>query len=473
MFSEQNAKLDYEEIFDTYKEPLSQSPQLDVMFENYLALVNRLKNDLTGLREELVYHKKVHGDITDSLDEFFSIQRLSSIITQSLEVDEIVDKLDEIAQKVIPHHRSEVFLLGDLGLEPVKDKSDPDFSLLLENMKDEGILDWLWEQAHPIVVPLSDFMVSDQLHFESGSMVIAPMLQEQTGMGVYLIHTEKEQAKFSFRDLELLNILTQQAAIGIQYTLLYQKLERTHEALKRSQSRLMQTIKLATVGELAGGIAHEINNPLQIILGNVQMAMMGYKTEESLKIVESQAMRIANIVRGLLSMARQNAVSSTEYLEVNTLIVNTINLVRSQIEKRGIVINTELEEKLPVVQGSSIYFQQILLNFILHSKKQIGKNGTLSIRSSRIDDDWVKIELQDSGIPMPPEYIQKVMDPFEDMENSTEMNLGLTVSVQMLSDIGGQIEIKSGKDIGNLVTMQIPKSTKSEESYGSEAALSN
>jgi len=463
MFSEPFAQLNANEIFDIYKEPLKEAPQLDVVFENYLVLVNQLKNDFNGLRDELEHHKKIHGEIADSLDEFFTIQRLSSIITQSLEYRQIVANLDEIAIKVIPHTDSEVFLFDNEILTPVSENLKSDFTLLIHNMQEEGILDWLWEQAHPIVVPLSDFVIRDQLSFQSGNVVIAPMIQNQEALGVYLLHTEKEQAQFSFRDLELLNILTQQAGIGIQYTRLYKSLERTHEALKKSQTSLMQTIKLATVGELAGGIAHEINNPLQIILGNIQMALMGFKTEESLKIVETQAMRIANIVRGLLSMAKQNNVSATEYLEINPLILNTLNLVRSQIEKRGIEIKTELAEKLPVVQGSSVYFQQILLNFILHSKKQIGKQGSILIRSEMVDSEWIQLELVDSGVPMPMEYIDKILDPFENMDNSMEMNLGLTVSVQMLHDIGGKISINSVKDTGNRIVMQIPKYGKRGE----------
>jgi len=246
---------------------------------------------------------------------------------------------------------------------------------------------------------------------------------------------------------------------------LFKKLERTHEALKNSQARLMQTIKLATVGELAGGIAHEINNPLQIILGNVQMALMGYKTENNLKIVEAQAIRIANIVRGLLSMAKQNSISKSEYIEINSLIVNTLNLVRGQIEKRGIKLNLELADKLPLVKGSSIYFQQIFLNFILHAKKQIDQNGTIFIRSYQGENSNIFVEIRDTGIPMPSEYIEKILDPFKEMSNSTEMNLGMSVSVQMVRDIGGEISIDSAENKGNNITIQIPKVNKDEVNY--------
>lgn len=465
MFSETIARGNVERIFDTYKVSSKDELQLDVVVENYLATINQMQSELNELREELDYHKKIHGEITDSLDEFFTIQRVSSIITRSLEYSQIEQNLDDITQKIISHTTSGVFLREEDTYFPVSGGSNADFELIIQNMQEEGILDWLWERGQPIVVPLCDFAICDDLTLKKGNIVVAPMMDAQTGMGVYLLHTEKDHSQFSFRDLELLNILTQQAGIAMQYTRLYKKLENTHEALKKSQSKLMQTIKLATVGELAGGIAHEINNPLQIILGNAQMAMMGYKTEESLKIVESQAMRIANIVRGLLSMAKQKTVSSSEYLEINPLIMNTLNLVRGQIEKRGIKIETEMAEKLPVIRGSSIYFQQILLNFILHAKKQIEHNGSLKIKSRRFGDKGIQIEIQDSGLPMPEQYIEKIMNPFDNIENSTEMNLGLTVSVQMIHDIGGQVQIESDPEYGNKVTIQLPRGINKENEY--------
>jgi signal transduction histidine kinase len=470
MFSESDEKLDVQEFFNNYKEPAEKSPQLDVIIEHYLSLMNHLKQDLNVLREDLTEHKKIKGEISDSFEEFLSIQKLSAIITQSQAHQQIAETLDEICQKVIPHDNYELFSKVDNRLEPIKKKPEADFLLLLKSIQEEGILDWLWDQGHPIVVPVTDFLIYDKLRFRLGNIIISPMIINNQGVGIYLFYAKKEQANFSLRDLELLNILTQQAAIAIQYTNMYTKLEKAHESLKSSQHQLMRSLKLATVGELAGGIAHEINNPLQIIMGNIQVARMGHKVEESLKVIETQAMRIANIVRGLLNMARQNNnESSSEFIEVNSLIMNTVNLVRGQIEKRNIDINLDLGKKIPVLKCSSVYFQQVLLNFILHAKKQINQDGTLDISSSVDKNNWIHIEIIDSGAALPREYVQKVMDPFSDLENSTETNLGLTVSVQMIRDLGGVVKIESTDESGNKIIIKIPKGTEKMSDQGKEA----
>ncbi|GAB4337244.1 MAG: hypothetical protein Kow0037_19700 [Calditrichia bacterium] len=471
MFSGMEQTMNLDEVFNNFREDDHSDSDLDIIVEKYLTMVQQLRNELGSLKEELDHQKKMHGEISDSLDEFFTIQRLSSIITKSLEYEKIFQDLDEIAQRVIPHTAGEVFLLEDGEWRSLNKVPNPDMLLILNNMREEGILDWLWEQNHPIVIPVADFMVFDELENSHGNIVIAPLMRNQEGMGVYLLHTEKDQAQFSFRDLELLNILTQQAAIAMEYTRLYRRLEKAHEALKQSQSRLMQTIKMATVGELAGGIAHEINNPLQIILGNVQMALMGYKTEKSLKVVEEQAMRIANIVRGLLSMARQKTVSASEFLEVNPLIMNTINLVRGQIEKRGIEIVTNFQEKLPIIQGSSIQFQQILLNFLLNAKNQIGRNGKIEISTTLENENTIRLEIVDSGQPLTEDYIQKIIDPFGSLDGSTEMNLGLTVSIQMVRDLSGDVSIESRQDAGNKITILLPRKIKHEGQNEADAIM--
>ena len=201
MFSESDEKLDVQEIFNSYKEPAEKSPQLDIIIEHYLSLMNHLKQDLNGLREDLTEHKKIRGEISDSLEEFISIQKLSAIITQSQSNQKIAQTLDDITQKVIAHDDFELFFLENDELEPVSKKPKSDFLMLLNSIQEEGILDWLWEQGHPIVVPVSDFLIYDQLKFKSGNIIISPMILNNRGMGIYLFYSKKEQANFSLRDL--------------------------------------------------------------------------------------------------------------------------------------------------------------------------------------------------------------------------------------------------------------------------------
>ena len=182
MFSEADEKLDVQEIFNNYKEPAEKSPQLDIIIEHYLSLMNHLKQDLNGLREDLTEHKKIRGEISDSLEEFLSIQKLSSIITQSQSHQQIAQTLDDITQKVIAHDDSELFFLEKEVLEPIGKKPNPDFLMLLNSIQEEGILDWLWEQGHPIVVPVNDFLIYDKLKFKSKNPLKARWVKYKNGL---------------------------------------------------------------------------------------------------------------------------------------------------------------------------------------------------------------------------------------------------------------------------------------------------
>ncbi|UCF65016.1 MAG: GAF domain-containing protein [bacterium] len=448
--------LDIEEIFDTFKEPDAKVPRIDVIIENYLSVVSQLKKDLSTLKDDLTQHRKSDTGFTDSLAEYLRVQSLSSIITQHLELSEIWEKLEGFSQTVVPLLRSEIFLWEDDKYEGISQKNSPDFKLIVNCAHEEGIIKWLYEQKHPVVVPLSDFMIYDKLRKKKGNVIIIPLLDNDQGIGVFIVLVEKNKSSFSIRDLEYLNVLAQQAALAIIFKRMNNGIDTKQKLLGQMQTRFMKLLRLATVGELAGGIAHEINNPLQIIMGNVQMARMGHKLEESLGIIEKQSVRIANIVRGLLNMARQDQESFSEFLEINPLIVNTVNLIRGQMEKREIQVELDLKNKIPAIQGNSIYFQQILLNFLLHAKMQINHNGSIAITTRVEDDEWIVLEISDSGVPMPSEYIEKVIDPFSELENSQELNLGLTVSVQMVQEIGGEVEFQPQKKTGNRIIIKIP-----------------
>ncbi len=470
MFSELEDQMEVEEIFETFKEPLEKTPKIDIIIEHYLSLVSQLKKDLNLLRQDLTHHKKMSDDLLDPLEEYQTIQKLSALVNPNVEIDQIVAALDGATKKVIGYKGSEVFLQEEENLTAVGSKVRRDFQLIIDCAKEEGIINWLWEQGHPMVVPLSDFIVYDKLKKKKGNVIIVPLLEGTRGIGVYILLTDKDKSTFSMRDLELINIYARQTALAIQHYRMRQMLECRKEQLSQFKSRLMQLSRLATIGELSAGIAHEINNPLQIIMGNVQMARMGHRPEESLEIIEKQSGRIANIVRGLLTMTRPKQESSFEYLEVNPLIVNTMNLVRGQIEKRNIKVNLDLQKNLPVIQCGSIYFQQILLNFILHAKTQIGQNGSMDICSKSEGKETLVIEVRDSGVPVPPEYIANVMDPFKSLENAAEVNLGLTVSVQMVQDLGGEVTISYNKKTGNVITMRIPSYISTQKSEQKKVA---
>jgi len=443
------------------------SNKIESMLENYVVLTGKLKAEIAKLKEDLSHQKKLHGDIADSLDEFLTIQKASEIITQYLDYEKIAGEFLGLCHQVLDFDEGRVYICDQNSWRAADDSRRHAFDRVVQSMQEEGIIEWIWQQKHGIVIPVSELIISEQLENFHGNLVITPLIINDKGLGICLFHTHKEQANFSLRDLELLNLLTQQAAIAIQYTGLYKDLETTHLDLKNSQAQLMQAIKLATVGDLAGGIAHEINNPLQIILGKIQIARFSKNADDALQIVETQAMRIATIVRGLLSLARNRSTEAKEFIEINPLINSTLNLIRGQIEKRAIKIEMEMGEKIPIIVGNSSYLQQIILSFLLNAKKTMTSGGLLKIRTEYWNDKWIKIEFSDTGVALKDAEIEAALHPFAPGSPPSEasQNLGLVVSVEMIREIGGEVEIESGPESGNRIIIKIPKSTREEMVY--------
>jgi signal transduction histidine kinase len=469
MHSELHDNLDIDEVFETYKESDEATPRIDVIIEHYLSVVNKLKKDLNILKNDLTQQQRENAEYSFPVEEYHHVQALSAIITQSMDNEQVRKKLEQVSKKFIPLLRSEIFIREEDQYIPAGIQSTQDLKLIATCAHDEGITQWLYEQKHAVVVPLTDFLIYDRLRKKKGNVIIVPMLNNDQGIGIYIILVEKDKSSFSIRDLELLNILTQQATLAILFNQMKKTVENKERILEHIQNRMMRILRLATVGELAGGFAHEINNPLQIIMGNVQMARMGHKLEKSLEVIEKQSVRIANIVRGLVNMVQQNQESTSELFEINPLIVNTVNLIHGQLEKREIAVELDLKNKIPAMQGSSIYFQQILLNFILHAKMQIGRIGSIHISTRVEEDEWIVLKINDTGVPMPSEYIEKVIDPFSELENSQEVNLGLTVSVQMVQEKGGTVQFQPKKNTGNLITIKIPIESLDKQHIKEEA----
>jgi len=234
---------------------------------------------------------------------------------------------------------------------------------------------------------------------------------------------------------------------------------------------LMQMARMAAAGEIAGGVAHEINNPLQVILGRVQIAKMGKLTVKNLDVIEAQAKRIAAIVRGFQALARGGTQSAKEMVDVKKIIDDLIELVQGQFYKRNIQIETEIANDLPVIWGDVTHFQQLFLNFILSAKKRIEHDGTIQISVKRENKRDLLLEIFDSGSILSKETRQKISESFTGttIQYVKDGCLTLAISAQMVRSIGGKVEVQSNSPAGNLVIITLPVPEQKDVVNGSKA----
>jgi two-component system NtrC family sensor kinase len=234
--------------------------------------------------------------------------------------------------------------------------------------------------------------------------------------------------------------------------------ERTKE-LREMQDYLIRSEKLASLGKMAAGIAHEINNPLTSILINTHLMLEKCEKKdanyENLTLIADETSRCAQIVKGLLEFARQSPPEKTKS-DINELIDRTTQLLENQASFQNVKIIKNLEVGLPQILLDKTKIQQVFWNLMLNACAAMPKGGNLTI-ISRLDDDrkYVEIVFVDAGVGIPRENINKLFDPFFTTKSSGT-GLGLAVSYGIVQQHDGKIEVKSEVGQGSVFTVKLP-----------------
>ncbi|HWR90878.1 MAG TPA: ATP-binding protein, partial [Desulfobacterales bacterium] len=240
---------------------------------------------------------------------------------------------------------------------------------------------------------------------------------------------------------------------------------------KNLQRQLVNAEKLASLGTLAAGVAHEINNPLGVILGFCELLLRkadpGSQQHEDLKTIERQGLLCKETVENLLSFARAEK-QPRDSSDLNACIEEITKIVRHLLEKNSIILELHLGENLPAVKGDARQLQQVFLNLITNAMAAMETGGTLTIhsfldRSAR----WAVVQFQDTGIGIPPEHLDHIFEPFFTTKPEGQgTGLGLFVSYGIITSYGGAIDCAStpatalGKQSGTTFTVKLPISGK-------------
>jgi two-component system NtrC family sensor kinase len=249
-------------------------------------------------------------------------------------------------------------------------------------------------------------------------------------------------------------------------TTLEKRVQERTEEIRRIHSQLFRSEKLASLGKLAAGVAHEINNPLTGILANSSLLLEDLGTDdprrEDVEIIVKETIRCREIVKRLLDFARQTK-PQKRLNDVNALIDNIILLVRNQTSFRNIAIGKHLAERLPQILCDNDQIQQVFINIILNAAEAMPGGGTLNVSSALSQGgEFVTISITDTGPGIPEERRERIFDPFfTTKEHGT--GLGLSISYGIVEQHGGNISVESTVGKGSTFTIQLPAQTREAE----------
>lgn len=239
------------------------------------------------------------------------------------------------------------------------------------------------------------------------------------------------------------------------------ELEEANAELRLVQKELVAAEKLASLGRLSAGIAHEIGNPLSAIRGYTEVMTravdMDHEMRASfLKNIQDEVTRIDRIIRTLLDYSRPKSVS-LRTLDVNEAAVKTAEIINSQGVLKKVGLRLELTPGLPLVEADPGQLSQVLINLILNARDAVDGGGEIVISTSADGSGEVTIAVSDTGPGISPEIRDKIFDPFfTTKEPGQGTGLGLSVSARIVETFGGRIDVKSEPGNGAAFSLVFP-----------------
>ena len=282
--------------------------------------------------------------------------------------------------------------------------------------------------------------------------------QDELGELTSSFNNMLDELEKSKREIELWNVRLQD------------EIARVSEELQDKQSQLLKSEKLASLGVLSSGIAHEINNPLGVILGHSQLLLKDLKekkgldtskeTKDLLETIERYSKRCSHIVKSLLQFTHKREFQFEE-IDVLLALENSLMFTGERISQKGIEVTRHFSPKLPRLTADAIQLEQVFINLLLNAEQSISKKGKIII-TTNLDKNihkknMVKIVFEDNGEGVTEEDLSKIFDPFFTTKDPGEgVGLGLSISYGIIKAHHGEITIRSQKNRGTTVTIQLP-----------------
>lgn len=293
-----------------------------------------------------------------------------------------------------------------------------------------------------------------------------PLLGPGGAIGGVLLVGEVRQIFFG-GEMATCETLASQLAVALENARLHADLQQRVAELQRTQAQLVQSGKLALLGELVANIAHEFNNPLTSIIGYASELRLSLSDDDprrdEVMIIEGEALRARKIVRDLLDFSRQRA-PALEPIHVNPLLSRVVSILRHQARLANVELEEEYGVDLPTVEADADQLRQVFLNLVSNGLDSMPGGGRLRITTGLSEQDgeyWVEVSVQDTGNGIAPEHLSRVFDPFFTTKPEAKgMGLGLSVSLGIVESHKGRILVESALGRGSTFRVLLPTVTR-------------
>jgi PAS domain S-box-containing protein len=417
-----------------------------------------------------------------------TLSSIATTLTSSLDLREVLQRtIDEIL-KLLHGASIRIYMLEPKGewLNLVAWRGASSAFIDREHFQRRRVGDGLLGRTvlHRRTIVVDNFLRADDPYVEDiveeglVSSVYIPLMAKEKPVGALCVSSYTE-FRFSRDFVEFLTAVGNQIGVAMENANLYEGLKEAYEELRRTQEQLIRTEKLASLGKLAATIAHEINNPLSVVLTYTKlmknMLQRGAFTPKRLSDIsrflgtmESETARCGEIVRNLLAFARHSTLNMAEH-RVEEIIQRTVALIAHDLEMKEMRLRCSWEPGLPPVKCDFRQIQQAILNLMMNGVEAMGKGGLLTVEA-RMDprEGFVQLSVSDTGCGIPEENLSQIFEPFfTTKEEAKGVGLGLAVVYGIITRHGGSIEVESRVGEGTTFRISLPCAS------GQQGALSS
>ena len=398
-----------------------------------------------------------------------------SIINSTLNIAEVLESIMRYANRVTNSVASTLMLLdeetGELVFSvPTGPKSDKltDFRL----PPGEGIAGWVAENEQHLLIPdvkkdKRFYEKTDEMSgFETKSILCVPLKAKSKMIGVLEVINKVDDTSFTEEDAMLLNIFANLAAIAIENARFYDELKNRYEEGKQLQEKLAESEKLRAMGLMASGVAHDFNNMLAIIFGNIDLAEVEDNKDMFLKRlakIKKAAVDSANIIKRLQKFTKTNSEDTPfQPVKFNDLAREAIEISapmwKDGPHAKGISIEIvdALTEEEFIILGNDTDLREAIINMIFNSVYAMPQGGKIHL-AMYTKDESIYLEISDNGIGMTEETKRRIFDPFFTTKGANHSGLGMSMLYGTIKRHNGSIDIKTKPGEGTMFTIVLPK----------------
>lgn len=440
-----------------------------------VSLISSIASQAAGALE----NAKLYQQVSEKVTELSALHLVGKTLVSSLDVLDLLHEVATVLHKSFGYNYCAILLLDRERMEltigasyGVPKRTVQDLRL---NAAQEGITGWVARTGKPLYVPnvLEDSRYIGGIEGIKSELAV-PMKRGNEVIGVLNVES-KEEGGFTERDLRVLTTIAAQVAMAIENARLFEKAKGAYEDLKAAQADVVQAGKMSAVGQLAAGIAHELNNPIGGILGYAQFALTKIENldgqgagEEDLahlvrylRHIERESKRCKEIVQNLLNFSRTPPLNYRR-TNVNRLLTESLEFMGHNLVIHNVSVTKRLSPKLPPIIGDGNQLKQVFINIILNSQRAMVDGGILQVVTRKAPHDGqsancVEVAFSDTGCGIPQEHLPRIFEPFFTTRKVGEgTGLGLSVSYRIIKDHGGAILVDSKVNRGTTFLVRLP-----------------